>query len=129
MNENETDQPNMNNGENTQEEVQPEMIPEQEEKSMGVVLGTIVVIIILLVAAFYLWVNREEIPETPPETPPIEEPVTTAREILEETDPIIEALEEQGTSDELEVIEDALMDTNLDGLTQELEEIDVELGL
>ena len=44
-------------------------------------------------------------------------------------DPITESLEEQSSSDELDAIEADLNMTDLDNLTQELEDIDTELGL
>ena len=106
-----------------QEDLQTSEEPVQEEKSMGAILGSIIVIIVLLVAAFYLWGKRSE------ESEPVHEPEQTAEEIIAEEDPLLEALEEQDSSDELEAIEADLEDTNLDDLAKELDDIDKELGL
>ncbi|MCK5096102.1 MAG: hypothetical protein KAR24_01975 [Candidatus Pacebacteria bacterium] len=125
MNENEMNQPSIDNENMHPQEERPEETPPQREMSMGAVLGSIVVVIILLVAAFYLWGNRADAPDTLP----IDEPTTTAEEVLGETDPQTESLKEQSSSDELDSIEADLEDTDLDDLIQELETIDDELGL
>ncbi len=127
-------QPNteQNNAQQEQEGLSQES--PQEEKSMGAILGSIIVVIILLVAAFYLWGSR---PEGELEIPAVESPTeilqdeteTTAENILEEEDLQTEALEAQGTSDELSAIEEDLNATDLEDLTRELDNIDAELGL
>ena len=112
---------NHNSGqEGGQEENQ---FPVQEKKSMGMIFGSIIIVIILLVGAFYLWGNRED----DPETLPAEIPEVT--EILEGEDKQTEALEEQGTSDEVDEIMEDLEATDLEDLTEELDQIKTELDL
>ena len=120
---------NQNPDMETQQESQ---FPVQEEKSMGAILGSIIVVIVLLIAAFYFWGNREEAPSAQPEsisTDELIESVPEAIDILEEEDVQAEALEDQGTSDELDEIAHDLETTELEDLTKELDLIEEELGL
>lgn len=117
MNENETNQNNLESPEDMQS---MDSSGVKEERSMGAVLGSIIVVIILLVAAFYLWGNR-------PDATPLEEG-PTAEEVLSEDDPQAAALATQSDSDELEAIE-ADLNTDLGELTSELDAMDKELGL
>jgi uncharacterized membrane protein YvbJ len=119
MNENETNQHNLESPEEMQ---QLDNTNVSEERSMGAVLGSIIVVIILLIAAFYLWGNR---PETPA---PIVDEGPTAEEVLQQDDPQAETLATQSDSDELDAIE-ADLDVDLGNLTEELDTMDKELGL
>lgn len=111
---------NQNPGQEGQEEGQ---FPVQEKKPMGMIFGSVIVVIILLVAAFYLWGNREDSSETlPSEIPEV-------AEILGGEDEQTEALEEQGTTDEINEIMEDLEATDLEDLTEELDQIEAELGL
>ena len=124
----------MNNEEMNQNNPEPEMemgeqqenqFPAQEERSMGAVFGSVVVVIVLLIAAFYFWGNREETPDTT---------VDGQTDELVDLEPLAEemqaeALEEQGSSDELDEISKDLEATELEDLTEELDQIEEELGL
>ena len=107
-----------------------EQFPVQEKKSMGLVFGSIIVIIIILVAAFYIWGNRGNniAPVIVPTNEITNEEIPATPEIPVE-DPQIEALEDQGVTDEIDEIIEDLESTNLDDLTGELDQIDAELGL
>ena len=116
-----------------------EQFPVQEKKSMGMIFGDIVIIIVILVAAFYVWGNRGNNVETvPTNVPVINEEIPVVPEEIEgiivpeedlQEDLQIEALEDQGTTDEIDEIIEDLEATSLDDLTGELDQIEVELGL
>ena len=94
--------------------------PDNQEKSFGPLIGIVIIITLLVIGGIYYWLNldigagRDEM---------------TAEEILSEKDPQLEALQQQGSSDEVAAIEEDLQATDLEGLDAELEQIDQELGL
>ena len=113
----------MNQNPGQEEQQEGDQFPVQEKKSMGMIFGSIIVVIILLVAAFYLWGNREDSSE------PLPAEIPEVTEILGGEDEQTEALEEQGTSDEIDEIMEDLEATDLEDLTEELDQIEAELGL
>lgn len=94
--------------------------PDNQEKSFGPLIGIIIIIVLLVIGGLYYWFNLDI---------GTERDEMTAEEILAEKDLKLEALEQQGTSDEVAAIEEDLAATDLEGLDAELEQIDQELGL
>jgi hypothetical protein len=95
------------------------MMPEEDKKQTGSLIGIIIIILIIVIGGFYFWGQKlDEVSIEP-----------TAEEILAEEDVLSEALETQGTSDELTDIEADLESTNLDDLDAELSDIDLELTI
>lgn len=119
------------------EETTPPTEPENEEKGLGPVLGSVIVVIILIIAAFFVWGG-----DSTSKNPPINPEEGTEQQVEEITivpggglpteeapDTVTEELSTQGTSDEIAAIEEDLNDTMLDDLDKELAEIEKELAL
>ena len=96
----------------------------KDKKSMEVIFGLILVVIILVIAAFYFLGNDKNL-----ETPPAEEVETGQPEskTVPEEDFKTRALEKQGTTDEIDEIQKDLESTDLENLTEELNQIEGEL--
>lgn len=113
--ENDQNQPDM------PEEMMKEESPHQNS-TLGPVVGTIIIVAVLVIGGLYYWgaqLNKQvAVDET-----------VTGEQIAAEPDASTEALGEQGTSDEVDAIEDDLNLTDLDDLDAELGNIDAELGL
>ena len=91
----------------------------EERKSMAPVIGSIIVIAVIVIGGLYLYgeqvVKRQQAQMTP-------------EEILAETDPQLEALASQGSSDEVADIEGDLDNTDFSDLDAELDNLDLEFG-
>ena len=93
--------------------------PQTKGSQAGPVIGSIIVIIVLVLGGLYFIgqkVSKDGIFEPSPE------------EILNESDLILETLENQGTSDEVSAIEEDLNATILEDLDAELQNIESELN-
>lgn len=91
-------------------------VNEKPHKSVGPIVGIAIIIVIIIFGGLYYWgaqLNRE---------PP------TAEEIENQADPSLENLQVQSDSDEISAIEEDLNATVLEGLDQELEQIDAEFN-
>jgi len=94
-----------------------------EKKFAGQIIGIVIIIGIIIIGGLYFYGKSLY------QAAPIVDEDVTGAEILERPDATTEALEQQGTSDEIVDIEEDLNVTDLDNLDAELENIDVELGL
>ncbi|MBI1999290.1 MAG: hypothetical protein HYS74_01375 [Parcubacteria group bacterium] len=87
---------------------------------MGPIVGIALIIIVLALGGFYFWgkelVQQGDTAEIP-----------AAADVLQEADAQLESLNQQGTSDEVQAIENDLTATDLDGLDAELKQIEAEL--
>lgn len=98
-----------------------DIAPTEAKKSLGPVVGAVIVVLVIIVGGLYFWgtqLNKEQ-----------GDAEITAEEITAQADPALDALEQQGTSDEIADIEADLTATDLDGLDAELEQIENELNL
>ncbi len=93
--------------------------PSPRRSPAGPLIGAIIVVFLLVLGALDYWgaqlAKREE--------------ARSAEEIGTLPDPARDAIEVQGTSDEVGAIEEDLSATDLSGLDAELLEIDAELGI
>ena len=90
----------------------------EEKSSSGAIIGIIIIIIILIIGALYLWggkLNKNQSANT------------TAAEILNQKDVATDNLKNVGTSDELTAIAADATATNLDNLSNETKNINLEL--
>jgi len=94
------------------------------KKSMGAIFGVIVIIVLLVFAGFYFWGSQLNKALVVEETTVDE---MTPEEIAAQPNPTLDNLQSQSTSDELTDIEADLGATELNGLDQELSDIDQEL--
>lgn len=90
---------------------------EQEQQGAGPLIGIIIIVLILVLGGIY-YAGKTEAPEA--EGP-------SAADILDESDPLSEELQDVGTSDEIADIESDLLDTNLQNIDAELGDIEAEL--
>lgn len=103
---------------------QPNMEPMKEPNSgssLGPAVGTIIIVAVLIIGGLYYWgaqLNKQAIDDT-----------LTGEDIAAQADASLDALSEQGTSDEVDSIEEDLNLTDLDDLDAELDNIDAEFGL
>ncbi|MBI4118054.1 MAG: hypothetical protein HY455_00750 [Parcubacteria group bacterium] len=88
---------------------------------VGATIGIVIVVLVLVLGGLYFW--GKKLVEQESLTPP-----PTEEAILGAVDPVQEALESQGTSDEITAIEADLSGTELGGLDTELQQIEAELG-
>jgi len=98
----------------------PEAGGHDEEKSAGPIVGSVIIIVILIVGGLYFWGKRLTEAD-----PTLQGP--TAEEIANQEDPLLDSLQTQSTSDALTDIEEDLLDTNLENLDAELDQIDLSL--
>ena len=91
----------------------------------GPVVGAVIVVVLLIVGGWYIFFAQDR-PATPIGELGDE---ATANEIDAAPDESLDALEIQGTSDEIEDIEADLDATDLEGLDAELEAMEAELLL
>ncbi len=91
------------------------------EKHIGGIVGVVIIVIILIVGGLYFWGKQIN-------NSPIINENMTAEEIISTTDAKTNALENQGTSDEITSIEKDLNVTNFNGLDSELNIINNELS-
>lgn len=92
--------------------------------SKGPVVGSIIIIILLIITGIYILTSRQKGEDARNEIFPSGD----GDEILNLPDKSLESLESQSESDELEMIEKDILDTNLEGLDIELDSIEQELG-
>jgi len=96
---------------------------EKQSKSIGSIIGLAIIIVILIFGGLYYWgaqINKQQTQEQLDNT--------TAEMIENQLDTALEQLQAQNESDEIADIEVDLNDTALEGLDQELENIDVEFS-
>jgi len=96
---------------------------EERSKSIGSIIGLAIIIVILIFGGLYYWgaqINKQQTQEQLDNT--------TAEMIENQPDAALEQLQAQNESDEIADIEVDLNDTALEGLDQELENIDVEFS-
>lgn len=96
---------------------------EERSKSIGSIIGLAIIIVILIFGGLYYWgaqINKQQTQEQLDNT--------TAEMIENQLDTALEQLQAQNESDEISDIEIDLNDTVLEGLDQELENIDVEFS-
>jgi len=96
---------------------------EKRSKSIGSIIGLAIIIVILIFGGLYYWgaqINKQQTQEQLDNT--------TAEMIENQLDTALEQLQAQNESDEIADIEVDLNDTALEGLDQELENIDVEFS-
>ena len=96
---------------------------EKRSKSIGSIIGLAIIIVILIFGGLYYWgaqINKQQTREQLDNT--------TAEMIENQLDTALEQLQAQSESDEIADIEVDLNDTALEGLDQELENIDVEFS-
>lgn len=96
---------------------------EKRSKSIGSIIGLAIIIVILIFGGLYYWgaqINKQQTQEQLDNT--------TAEMIENQLDTALEQLQAQNESDEISDIEIDLNDTVLEGLDQELENIDVEFS-
>ncbi|OGD67515.1 hypothetical protein A2Z61_00870 [Candidatus Campbellbacteria bacterium RIFCSPLOWO2_02_35_12] len=96
---------------------------EERSKSIGSIIGLAIIIVILIFGGLYYWgaqINKQQTQEQLDNT--------TAEMIENQPDAALEQLQAQNESDEISDIEIDLNDTVLEGLDQELENIDVEFS-
>ena len=96
---------------------------EERSKSIGSIIGLAIIIVILIFGGLYYWgaqINKQQTQEQLDNT--------TAEMIENQLDTALEQLQAQNESDEIADIEVDLNDTALEGLDQELENIDVEFS-
>ena len=96
---------------------------EKRSKSIGSIIGLAIIIVILIFGGLYYWgaqINKQQTQEQLDNT--------TAEMIGNQPDAALEQLQAQNESDEISDIEIDLNDTVLEGLDQELENIDVEFS-
>ncbi len=97
----------------------------KKEREMGAIVGIIIIVIVLVLGGFYVWGARlDKMSNTDAQVGPGGE---TPEEISRKGDPATDNLNTQGTSDELNAIEDDLDTTSLNGLDAEVKNISVEL--
>ena len=96
---------------------------EKRSKSIGSIIGLATIMVILIFGGLYYWgaqINKQQTQEQLDNT--------TAEMIENQLDTALEQLQAQNESDEIADIEVDLNDTALEGLDQELENIDVEFS-
>ena len=96
---------------------------EKRSKSIGSIIGLAIIMVILIFGGLYYWgaqINKQQTQEQLDNT--------TAEMIENQLDTALEQLQAQNESDEISDIEIDLNDTVLEGLDQELENIDVEFS-
>lgn len=87
----------------------------EEEKSIGSLIGIIIIIAIIVIGGLYFWGKQINDAQTP-------------EEIMNQPDPQAQSLREQGSSDDIQSIENDLEATQLNNLDAELEDIEQELA-
>jgi hypothetical protein len=110
----------------TQPPVQPvgeQKNPEEEKSSVGSVVGIVVIIAVILFAGLYLWGGKLIKSDGDLETD------ATATEISSASDPALNALQNQSSSDEVSDIENDLENTDVDTLLDGIDDIDAVLSL
>jgi len=106
------------------EEINQNPTTGKDKKSMEVIFGSILVVVVILVAAYYFLGNRGNNGETPVYNESGQgEGVGTVRDEDFKT----QALEKQGSTDEIADIQKDLESTDLENLTEEVDQIDAEL--
>ena len=93
-------------------------------KPIGPPIGTIIIVLVLIIGAFYFWGSKLE----KTTSPAIDENMT-AEEVLAKPDVSLDALQTQGTSDEIGAIEQDINATDLQNLNTESSKIDAELAI
>jgi len=89
---------------------------ESKEGGKGAMIGTIIIIVLLVVAGAYVYMTRSAVTTGPDET------------ILNLPDTSTDALNQQGTSDEIDAIQQDVNATNLNGLDSDVGNIQNELN-
>ncbi len=90
-----------------------------DSKSTGPIIGSIIIVVIIILGGLYFWgqqLTNKDLELTGPD----------ANEIAAQEDSVLNDLSAQGTSDELADIENDLDTTDLDGLDDELDNIDLD---
>lgn len=104
----------------------PNMTPEPKKTSVGPVIGIIIIIVILVLGGLYFW-GQNLSNNADYEFPEIE--TTTQQTTLSnDSDPQVQSLESQSSSDELSDIEADLEATNFDSMGSELDTVEAEGG-
>lgn len=91
----------------------------QKDKPLGPVVGVAIIVAIIILGGFYFW--SSELSKKNAQD-------MTGAEILSQDDPALSALQKQGSSDSIADIERDLLNTDLDNIDQELENIGIEVG-
>lgn len=87
---------------------------ETEERSIGSLIGIVIIIVILVIGGLYFWGKQINDAQTP-------------EEIATQSDPQTQSLKQQGSSDDIESIENDLEATQLNNLDAELEDMEQEM--
>ncbi|PIT96793.1 hypothetical protein COT82_01230 [Candidatus Campbellbacteria bacterium CG10_big_fil_rev_8_21_14_0_10_35_52] len=95
----------------------------ERSKSIGPIIGLAIIIVILIFGGLYYWGSQINKQQTQKQLDNV-----TAEMIENQKDNALEQLQAQSKSDEITDIEIDLNDTVLEGLDQELENIDVEFS-
>ena len=90
-----------------------------KEKNFGSTIGVIIIVVVLALGGLYMWGSR---------IAKNEQAINEADAILEAADQQLESLESQSASDEIDIIEQDLSNTLLEGLDAELKNIEEELN-
>lgn len=91
----------------------PPMVGQTEKKSMGPLIAVIIILALIVIGGLYFLKERSS--------------QKTYVPIVEQSDGIVESLNQQGSSDELNSIEADLNATNLDNLDQGATAVESEL--
>ena len=98
---------------------QPEMSPptESESNRLGPILGVIIIIALIILGGLYMWnVSRDKVPQ--------EIPIPDVS-----SDPVVQELKRQGSTDGINPIQADLDTTDLDALDEGFAEIEAELSI
>jgi flagellar basal body-associated protein FliL len=96
---------------------------EKKTKSVKLFFSLVVTVMVLTVAAFYFLGNNKNL-ENPSSNTSTEQPESKT---VPEEDFKTRALEKQGTTDEIDEIQKDLESTDLENLTEEINQIEAEL--
>ena len=99
---------------------QPEVSPPTEERGnrLGPIAGVIIIIALIILGGLYMWnVSRDKVLPVPQEMPDVT------------SDPVVQELESQGSTDGINPIQADIDTTDLDTLDEAFAEIEAELGI
>jgi len=96
---------------------------DKNKNSNGPLIGAIIVVLLLIILGVYVFTNREKTSETLNE----EQKIQIEEGIVNIPDEQKKSLEEQSSSDALNIIEEDTNNTDLDNLDLELQAIEQEL--
>lgn len=90
----------------------------------------VIIAVILIGVVGYLWFNNQSLLKLKVSETPLGQMFIEPEDLAEETetDEMMTELQKQGSSDQIEEIEEDLRNTNLDDITKELDDIESEIG-